>query len=558
MTDSQFSADQIIYGWVNKKGKSGFQYITASSTLSEKDLSFLDKNNLPEGSDYLSKSEGRRLLILPSGKIAANYIKNIGKDSHGREGAMYSHFLILSMENFSSIKKNLTLLDNGHLKGITSIKDFDKLMLPDGNFMELPAVIIEIKESEDSYCEQFIGNYTSKFVGDTFYGIFLNLFQKTIKLNVVEKDFISLFNYIKILEQLLPPWILLTYSTYEENLGNSDSIIDIMGTERKLEGNNNVTVSFQERSVSFPGEDQFIRQVSEEYIRLIRNGSIYELDNAVELVEKSIESRQANFFLGYLIKSLCNAINVKEAIKICFKVMCLGIYGSLEEYADIAIEKMERSSPHDDTNGIALDYLLGHIKALTNEQNIKILQRFIPVFLKIDKDAPNAKTFLKLLQEASEISNEIVAKSLFVNIIQPSANIGTVQNIFSTIPNLYKSWLRYTLDRDVKPEELKRCIEILGDFSDTQDDILTLFSNSLLTSDYKDFTIIRDILQLVSDNKDIFDRKKIKGIVSQLRKNLTKRKILIPTEINNLMDGITSKASKNDDEGKNHRFKLRR
>ncbi len=42
-------ADQVLYGWAEKKGRSGYQFITQSSSLSEEDFSYIEKYSIPIG-----------------------------------------------------------------------------------------------------------------------------------------------------------------------------------------------------------------------------------------------------------------------------------------------------------------------------------------------------------------------------------------------------------------------------------------------------------------------------------------------------------------------------
>ena len=163
MTMVNIVADQVLYGWAEKKGRSGYQFITQSTSLSEDDFNHIEKYSIPMGLNNITFKEGRRLLTLPSGKIAMNYVKNIGKDIHGRDGALMSHFLVFDFKNFVEARKNLEELDRHHLKGITSVKDIEKLKLANGNFMQLPVVNIEIDVNDQSYGEELISDKKKEF-----------------------------------------------------------------------------------------------------------------------------------------------------------------------------------------------------------------------------------------------------------------------------------------------------------------------------------------------------------------------------------------------------------
>ena len=73
-------AQQIIYGWIERGMKKGHQLVTKSQGISHEDLEFIDSHSTVTPVSMSSFRECNRFFQLPSGRLAFNYVKNIGKD----------------------------------------------------------------------------------------------------------------------------------------------------------------------------------------------------------------------------------------------------------------------------------------------------------------------------------------------------------------------------------------------------------------------------------------------------------------------------------------------
>ena len=134
---------QVIYGWIERGAKKGHQMVTHSEGISSGDLAFIDSHSTVNPYNMAVFKECNRFFELPSGKLAFNYVKNIGKDAYGRNGALYSHFIIMSPDDFIRAGKNFMKIEELHLKGINSISDLQRFN-SGGGYIPLPETSAEI------------------------------------------------------------------------------------------------------------------------------------------------------------------------------------------------------------------------------------------------------------------------------------------------------------------------------------------------------------------------------------------------------------------------------
>ncbi|MHB1439151.1 MAG: hypothetical protein ACYCSO_01640 [Cuniculiplasma sp.] len=556
MTVNSVSADQVLYGWAENRGKSGFQFISSSSALVEDDFRFLEKHSLPFGMDNLKFKEGRRLMLLPSGKVAMNFVKNIGKDVHGREGALYSHFLILDQNNFVGARKNLEELDRHHLKGITSVKDLDKLKLPNGNFMDLPTVNIEIDVKDESYGEDLLAQANKEYSRDVVYGLFLNIFQNEIKVGVISPDFISMFKQISTLESLFPPWIVFTYSTYDYTPPSDELIFDMVGTMPKVENNSQVLINPILKKVILPGEDSLIRTVSNEYLRLIETGKIYEFSNAYDVPSMGNRSKISNYLISKIIKSICKNAEPSQAISTAFKVAEMGTYGTRDEYYNIIDDIVVKSGYRDDLIDTAIDYMEKDLDDLRGRSDSdERLMRLIPVLIKSDPHSVGGRNLIQFLKSASSVNpvkiNDIIVREL----LKEDSNINMGKSIFTAIPSIYKAWAKVIMTTNPDYIKLSRSLAILKDFELARKDLFDMFDIALTENKFDDLDSLKNILHLIGENNEAFDQKKMYYLLMQVQKRIKKKKILLPPDLDDILNKLIGPDE--DEANSRKRFHLR-
>ena len=556
MTIVSIVADQVLYGWAENKGRSGYQFVTQSASLIEEDFDFLEKYSIPVGLNNTTFREGRRLLSLPSGKIAMNYIKNIGKDTHGRDGAVMSHFLVFDFKNFVEGRKNLEELDKHHLKGISYVKDIEKLKLPNGNFMKLPVVNIEIEINDQSYGEELISEKNKDFSKDVLYGLFLNVFQNQIKIGLISSDFNDLFKQAIIIESLFPPWLVLTYSTYDSHPSDEETIFDIICTPPSIENKSNVIINYTGRTVELPGEDSLIRSVANEYFRLIETGGVYEIGNSENLPQNKERNVLANFFISRIVNSICTNAEPSVAIKTALRVSKMGSYGSKDDYYKIVLDIITGSGFRDDLINAAVDYLKNDVET-GNTKSISEgpLANLLPVLMQCEPGTSGGRNIVQYLKDLNSSNfpqlNEILIKSLLAK--QSNVNMGIT--LFTAIPTLFKTWAKYSVGNEMSAAQIDKSILILKNFEIARKDLYNLVEEAIYANKLNDLDFLKEILLTISQNSEAFEQKKMFKLISQIQKSLAKRKILVPADLAHLIEELIGGEEEAGEEKR--RFRLR-
>ena len=555
MTMVNIVADQVLYGWAEKKGRSGYQFITQSTSLGEDDFNHIEKYSIPMGLNNITFKEGRRLLTLPSGKIAMNYVKNIGKDIHGRDGALMSHFLVFDFKNFVEARKNLEELDRHHLKGITSVKDIEKLKLANGNFMQLPVVNIEIDVNDQSYGEELISDKKREFSRDVLYGLFLNIFQEQIKIGVISTDLTSMFRQIMTLESLFPPWLVLSYSTYDAPPSQDEAIFDLVCTLPAIDNSSHVIINYTGKTVEIPGEDSLIRSVSNEYFRLIETGKVYEIGDSSDLPQSSQRTTLANIFISRIIKSICSNAEPSMAINTALKVSKMESYGKKEEYFQIVGDIIRKSGFRDDLIDATVKYLENNVeeeKAKGSDDDL--IGNIMPVLIQCDPNTVGGRNLVQFLKNLSSSNYGQINEVLMSNMLKKDSNVNMGRTLFTTIPTLFRTWSKYSTSRKMSSSEIDQSISILKNFDIARKDLFTLVEESIMENRFEDLDFLREVLETVAKNNEVFDQKKMYNLITQVKKGLVKRKILIPPELNSL---IVEMIGGEEEPTEKRRFRLR-
>lgn len=555
MTMVNIVADQVLYGWAEKKGRSGYQFITQSTSLSEDDFNHIEKYSIPMGLNNITFKEGRRLLTLPSGKIAMNYVKNIGKDIHGRDGALMSHFLVFDFKNFVEARKNLEELDRHHLKGITSVKDIEKLKLANGNFMQLPVVNIEIDVNDQSYGEELISDKKKEFSRDVLYGLFLNIFQEQIKIGVISTDLTSMFRQIMTLESLFPPWLVLSYSTYDAPPSQDEAIFDLVCTLPAIDNSSHVIINYTGKTVEIPGEDSLIRSVSNEYFRLIETGKVYEIGDSSDLPQSSQRTTLANIFISRIIKSICSNAEPSMAINTALKVSKMESYGKKEEYFQIVGDIIRKSGFRDDLIDATVKYLENNVEEeKAKGSNDDLIGNIMPVLIQCDPNTVGGRNLVQFLKNLSSSNYGQINEVLMSNMLKKDSNVNMGRTLFTTIPTLFRTWSKYSTSRKMSSSEIDQSISILKNFDIARKDLFTLVEESIMENRFEDLDFLREVLETVAKNNEVFDQKKMYNLITQVKKGLVKRKILIPPELNSL---IVEMIGGEEEPTEKRRFRLR-
>ena len=180
---------QFIFTAANVKNKTGYQVTARSSNITPKLLSDLEDYMYPIGVDPNKFLNSESLLILDD-KVAYTTVKNIGLGYDGRYNNLFSHTIIINIDDFIKFDNDTRCLE--------------KLSDVDVTSTHLPPISIKPFNNEPNFdCIDIIG--ISQF--EYFFRCVLDK-KKIVILDIIEN------NIIKNLLSLLPPsYRLISFST---------------------------------------------------------------------------------------------------------------------------------------------------------------------------------------------------------------------------------------------------------------------------------------------------------------------------------------------------------
>ncbi len=527
MSSGSVMADQALFGWVDWKGRSGYQFITSSCELLEPDFKFLSQNSLPENYSILKIKECRRLFLLPSGKIVINYVKDIGKDAHGRDGALMSHFLIIQPSSFGVVKADLNISDIHHLRGIASLNDLRKLILPDGNVVKLPQVIMDIPEQQHFLINKFLLEEGQEFISDLMYGVFLNIFDSNIIINLIGKSENDVFQNMAVIESLFPSWLILPYSTHRYESEDMEPFIVMRYRSSASLGPDEVIIDFGSSSVSVPGEDKFIRMVSSEYISMILKDSSFEKLNQSYREHKLEEPKFS--LIQSVILSICRGPDREKAMQTAIMVSTMGIYGKMEMYQNVIKDILVGSHYQPELVTMLIDEV-----RKTEENNWEEGGQeytYIKMLLEADPETDSGKSVLQFMNSLVKGKNSQFMFSLFSIVMDDSVSPEMASSVIEIIPNVQKLYATYMESHGVTEELLRRSVRIFGEFREMSDNLLRSFETLLTSNNGADQATIVNVLKLLQENMKLFDSKKIGKLLRNLQKTIKKQKVPLRSDI---------------------------
>lgn len=519
--------EQVIFGWVDWRGKSGFHFITSSCSLDQSDYDYMSKYSLPVNSESLHIVECRRLFVLPSGKIAMNYVKDIGKDAHGRDGALYSHFLILARDAFIQVKRNLSVADIHHLKGISSINDLRKLILPDGNAVKLPQVIIELPVKEHSPLKKFLMEENEQFISDLVYAVFINIFQPDTKINLMGTEETDAFEQMSLVESIFPSWIVIPFSTYRYTGQDMDPFIVMCLTDSTLLDPDHVIVDFHSRSVSVPGEDNFIRLVSSEYINILMTDTNLEHLNTV--YRPGGDATPQFSLIQHIIMGICKGPDKQRALRVSLMVSSMGIYGNSSFYSKVISQIMK------DTH-YSLESAEMIINAISH-RNMEawaeggVVYDYISILLKVGPGDEGEETITKFLVNFIKGKGSQASSTIFSMIMDDSVSPEIAGSIIELIPNVPKLYTVYMEKHSVTEMFLQRSLVIFGEFREMREILLKGFEIFLTGEGGKDQTTVVRVLRLLENNVKLFEPRSMNRLLKSLQKTIKKQRVPIRSEV---------------------------
>ena len=393
---STLGAQQIIYGWIERGMKKGHQLVTKSQGISQEDLEYIDSHSTVTPVSMSSFRECNRFFQLPSGRLAFNYVKNIGKDAYGRDGALYSHFLLLSPPDFVKMDSDFTHVDGMHLRGISTIHDLQRFN-SGGGFIPLPEALVE----EDHSSEKV----ESTLVPRNIIHELLKVIGKGKKITLKGKSIENRLQILWNMENLFPDGIWFSYSTCNEWKDGEKFI-----------------------SINFPEE-----------VNGSQDGSfIVDLDIAAENPSRPLSDTNDRFMwamagaieaTGKLINDSLKSMKfqekpLNERVKLYFKALA-------ETYLDLAIsgdldqnEAMEVIIEYMDSNHILdTEYYMDALSqiVLGNSEHLRYyIKKRMETIASVEDPELSVSRFINLLDFALKNSRESHTMELLYNLYRDS------------------------------------------------------------------------------------------------------------------------------------------
>lgn len=527
--ESHVVADQAIFGWVDWKGRSGFQFITSSSSLDQSDYDYLSKYSLPENALGAEITSCRRLFALPSGKIVMNFVKNIGKDAHGRDGALFSHFLIMGRDAFIHVKRNLSIADMHHLKGIGSLNDLRKLILPDGNSVKLPQVIFELSEGNQSPLSKFLIEGENNFISDLVYAIFLNIFQADIRINLIGTDEADVFDHMSLIESMFPSWLIIPFSTCKYTGEGMDPVVIMCHTDSTLLDPEHVLVDFKSKSVSVPGEDNFIRMVSSEYVNLLVTDPT--LSNLNSIYDQISNTKPEFFLIQSIIMSICNGPDKERGMKVSLMVSAMGIYGERSVYTKIISKILADTHYSLDSVQMIIDSVSDMEKRDWIEGGL--LYDYLKILLRVEHGSQGEEAVIKFLINFTKGKSSQTYTTLFSMIMDDDVSPEIASSIVELIPNVQRLYGSYIEKNLITEALLQRSISIFGEFREMGDTILRGFEVFFSGEEVIDQSTIMRVLKMLEDHVNLFEQRSLNKLLKNLQKIIKRQKVPVRSEIEN-------------------------
>lgn len=210
--------DQALFGWIEKKRQLGHQLISTSAGLTEGELSYLRRWNLPVSINNTSYREGIRFFQVDSGRFCLNLIKNIGKDQQGREGALMSHFIVMNRETLNLTKGDFASMNDLLLHSVSSGKDLDRLKTKEGDFYQLPKVRFRDPDTSGPDLNTLRNEMSPHTLSKILYGLLINLNFPQVRLLLVTDEPESRAKLLWAVLSILP--LELRFLSYTTSLYN--------------------------------------------------------------------------------------------------------------------------------------------------------------------------------------------------------------------------------------------------------------------------------------------------------------------------------------------------
>lgn len=480
---------QIIYGWVEKGSKKGHQLVAKSSETEEEDIQFLDIHSIPASLNNITFKYCRRFFKLPSGKYAFNYVKNIGKDTYGRDGALLSHFIIFNFNELKILGKNFYLVDSKHLKGINSVNDILKLKV--GNdFITLPEITIDV---EDNIKPDYPNGITKEIIYPLLFSMNYGGTRLVLRNNGSEEVFDKIIN----LERLFPGTISFSYSTtIFDFIADKFIHIGVTDFDSRLTPETyvfNMDGNLHTLLYSSDGHWDNLKVVE------INNGILWQFAMMLEKygnkILKSTESRitginrlfsMENMYQEYLRiladvyfdLLLSGKLDINSGLIAIFEGMEDSIILSREQYLK-KIQELITEYPNLISELITL--YINAIKRTTETTEVAMKAReIISIILNHSRKLSDIELFSTLYKAEPKLYKSNIIPGIIANL---SAGVedreNEVSSLFSSIPEAFDEWYKLRVKEQLSMERLDKLLGLMSKIDKSSKQMFSLYKRAV-------------------------------------------------------------------------------
>ena len=480
---------QIVYGWVEKGSKKGHQMVAKSSAVDESDIQFLDLHSIPASLNNVTFKECRRFFKLPNGKYAFNYIKNIGKDTYGRDGALLSHFIIFNFNDLKILGKNFYLVDSKHLKGINSVNDLLKLKVG-SDFITLPEITIDGEDNGKPV-------YPDGIKKEIIFPLLVSMNYGGMRLVFKNNEHIDTFDRIINLEKIFPGAISFSYSTSIFDfisdkfihIGVADSsarlnpatyVLNMNDDKKQLLFSSdgyweNLEVVESDNGImwEFAGVlEKYGKDIFESINSRIRD--INSLDSMDDMIQEYLRMLAGTYF-DFL---LSGELDIDKGIVAIFDGMEGSIILSRDEYLK-TVRDLVKEHPNLISSLISL--YIGAIKNTSETADVAMKAReIISIILQFSRNLNDIKIFSTLYKSEPKLYKSNIIPGIIANLSAVIENREKeISTMFSYIPDAFEEWFKLRLKEQMSMEHLDKLLGLMKNVDNSSKQMFLLYKRAV-------------------------------------------------------------------------------
>ncbi len=463
---SSEECEQAIFSWVEKKNVLGHQLVSSSPGVTREELKFLESWNLPLSIDNVNFTEGRRMFILPSGRICLNYLRNLGRDLKGRDGALLSHLIIMNTTTFLEMEGDFESMDGFHPRTIRSVSDFEKLKAQDGSYYQLPRVKLSRSGAVRNVSETLRAILKdSRKLTIMIYGILLHILKGNPRIVIWDTGFISRHEFLWAILGLFPPeFRIIPFTTYSVDPARENLFyISVSNATNRDLSLDFIALSFSNQSSDNRIDDPFLYLMAEHLSTMVFSGNDTGIKNCIRRYSDLSHSKNRTYRLIAAIADSLIAVETDPE-----KRLQIAMYKSniddqvLAPYYREKIPGLLKSGGEARIKSFIAFYRWRMALNAKNEHAIEEDINFIMESLLDGAAAPDHFIdFLRsIMTEPSDLDHSLIYEFVAAGLLRRNISNGDLIKMLEADPDLKDEWSRLVLEQDLTVEALSTIIPV--------------------------------------------------------------------------------------------------